>query len=102
MQANQESKLKQRLGELNQVMRENPDPMSSFDLLYEVNQGYMKRIDRTLASVMSSSNSWYLADLAYRAYAYPEELTATGAHLLCFRLPFGYKPPCAYTLTAFH
>lgn len=60
----------------------------------------MERIDRTLAAVMSSSNSWYLADLAYRAYANPEKLTAAGAHLLCFRLPFDYKPPCAHTLTA--
>ena len=100
MQVNQDPKLQQRLAELERLAEENPNLKYDFDWECEVYQGYTERIDQALATVMSSSDAWYLADLAYRAYANLEKLTVAGSHLLCFRLPFDYKPPCAYTLTA--
>ena len=60
---------------------------------------HTERIDRALEAVLNSSNSWYWPSLAYRCYAEPDELVASGARLLYFQPPTNYKLPQPYTMT---
>lgn len=99
MRVNQDPELQQRLAELERLIEENPDSELKFDWECEVDRGYTERIDRALEAVMNRSNFWYWSNLAYYAYARPEELATDGAHLLYFQPPTNYKPPHAYTLT---